>query len=116
MSASLIFGERQELPSITLPMGLWSDGDIVEEQCIALGDEDKNTDHSTIVDHGDTPLGKEGRIVILHRARLFADAGDIAAVGGMHDDLNLSEVGGCGRSDHGHHSMMAATRQQINKA
>jgi SAM-dependent methyltransferase len=49
-------------------------------------------------------------------ARLFADAGDIRAVSCMHDDLNLSEVGRCGRSDHRHHSMMATTGQQINKA
>jgi hypothetical protein len=115
-SASLIFGERQEPASITLSLSLWSHGDIVEEHCLALGDEDKNTDHSSIVENIDTPMVDEGRIVILHGARLFADARDIAAVGGMHDDLNLSEVGGCGRSDHGHRSMMAAPRQQINRA
>jgi hypothetical protein len=115
-SASLIFGKRQEPPSITLSLSLWSHGDIVEEHGIARGNEDKDTDHSTIVENIDTPLVDKGRIVILHWARLFADAGDIRAVGGMHGDLNLSEVGGCGRSDHGHHSMMAATRQQINQA
>jgi hypothetical protein len=116
MSASLIFGERQEPPSITLSLSLWSHGYIVEKHCLALGYENKDTDHSTIVDHIDTPLVDEGRVVILHGTRLFADAGNITAVGSMHDDLYLSEVGGCGRSDHGHHSMMVATRQRINKA
>jgi hypothetical protein len=97
-------------------LSLWSHGYIVEKHCLALGDENKDTDHSTIVDHIDTPVVDEGRIVILHWARFFADAGDIRAVGCMHDDLNLSEVGRCGRSDHGHHGMMVTTRQQINKA
>jgi hypothetical protein len=115
MPASFVFGECQEPPSITLSLSLWSHGDIVEKHCVGLGDEDKDTDHSAIVDHIDTPLVDEGRIVILHGAWLFADAGDIAAVGCMHDDLYLSEVGGCGGSDHGHHSMMVATRQRINK-
>jgi hypothetical protein len=82
---------------------------------MALRNEDKDPDHSTIADNEDTDLADEGRIVILHWARFFADAGDIAAVGRMHDDLDLSEVSRCGRSDHGHDSMMAATRQQINK-
>ena len=116
MSASLIFGERQEPPSITLSLSLRPHGDIVEKHCAWLGDEDKDTDHSTIVEYIDTPLVDEGRIVILHWARLFADARDIETVGGMHDDLDFSEVGACGRSDHGHRRMMAATRQQINKA
>jgi hypothetical protein len=102
--------------SITLSLGLWSHGDIVEEQFIARGDEDKDPDHATIVDHRDTPLVDKRRIIILHWAWLFADAGDITPIGGMHDDLNLSDVGGCGKSDHRHHRMMAATRQQINKA
>lgn len=49
-------------------------------------------------------------------AQLFADAGDIVAVGGIHDDLKLSQIGGCSGWVAEYSSLMAATRQRINMA
>jgi hypothetical protein len=99
-SQCFVLREREQPAAQSRAPARRGNGDVVEEQIIRRREEhDDGGYHSPFLKHPHRALGDARRVVVEHRPRRFAYAGDVVPIGLVHDFRDGRDIGRSRSSD-----------------